>query len=135
MTDELMIEDDVVVPKTDFYLKLTDEAAMPDVLSDFYKQDYSTIVDPETGEESTQLEGLPYRVGSTADYAIDVVGVLTEATGVILTDPEGYEYPEMTALPGWHVNIRLSGEALRASVEALDVLYGVIPAKPRRVWL
>ena len=135
MTDELIIEDGVVAPKNDFYLKLDAEASMPSVLSAFYKHDYSTIVDPETGVESTQIEGEPYFVSSTADYAIDVVGVLHEATGNTLTDDDGMEYPEVAALDGWHVNIRLSSDAMRDAVEALDVSHGVTPDAPRRVWL
>ena len=136
MTDELMIEDDVVAPKTDFYIKLNSEADMPTVLSAFYKQDYTTIVDPETGEESTQIEGDPYLVSGTADYAIDVVGVIQKPTGVMLTDDEGMEYPEMAALDGWHVNLRLSGDGRRADAEALAA-YTVdpSPATPSRVWL
>ena len=134
MNDELIVED-AVAPKNDFYLKLDAEASMPSVLSAFYKQDYSTIVDPETGEESTQIEGEPYFVSSTADYAIDVVGVLHEVTGSTLTDDDGMEYPEVAALDGWHVNIRLSSDAMRDAVEALDVSHGVTPDAPRRVWL
>ena len=133
MTDELIIED-AVAPKTDFYLKLDAEADMPTVLSAFYKQDYSTIVDAETGVESTQIEGEPYLVSSTSDYAIDVVGVLHEPTGNTLTD-DGMEYPEMAALDGWHVNIRLSSDTMRDAAEALDVSHGVTPDAPRRVWL
>ena len=134
MNDELIIED-AGAPKNDFYLKLDAEASMPSVLSAFYKQDYSTIVDPETGVESTQIEGEPYLVSSTSDYAIDVVGVLHEPTGNTLTDDDGMEYPEMQALDGWHVNIRLSSDAMRDAVEALDVSHGVTPDAPRRVWL
>ena len=136
MTDELMIEDDVVAPKTDFYLKLNSEAEMPTALAAFYKQDYTTIVDPETGEESTQIEGDPYLVSGSADYAIDVVGVIQKPTGVMLTDDEGMEYPEMAALDGWHVNLRLSGDGRRADAEALAA-YTVdpSPATPSRVWL
>ena len=136
MTDELMIEDDVVAPKTDFYIKLNSEAEMPTALAAFYKQDYTTIVDPETGEESTQIEGDPYLVSGSADYAIDVVGVIQKPTGVMLTDDEGMEYPEMAALDGWHVNLRLSGDGRRADAEALAA-YTVdpSPATPSRVWL
>jgi len=126
--------DEVTGPKNDFLLKLDAEASMPSVLSAFYKQDYSTIVDPETGVESTQIEGEPYFVSSTSDYAIDVVGVLHEATGNTLTD-DGMDYPEMAAVDGWHVNIRLSSDAMRDAVEALDVSHGVTPDAPRRVWL
>jgi hypothetical protein len=106
---------EVTGPKNDFYIKLTNEAAMPTVLSQFYN---------EEGEF----------VSNTADYAIDVVGVLHEATGNTLTD-DGMEYPEMAALDGWHVNIRLSSETMRDAVEALDVSHGVTPDAPRRVWL
>ena len=109
--------DEVEAPKTDFYLKLASEASMPSVLSAFYDDE---------GEF----------VGNTADYAIDVVGVIQKPTGVTLTDDEGYEYPEMVALDGWHVNLRLSGDGRRADAEAL-VAYTVdpAPATPARVWL
>lgn len=101
---------------TDYYLKLDNEASMPTVLSDFYD---------EEGEF----------VSNTADYSIDVVGTLHEATGNTLTDDDGMEYPEMQAMTGWHVNIRLTGDAMRDTVEALDTSHGVTPELPMRVWL
>jgi len=52
----------------------------------------------------------------------------------MLTDPDGNEYPEMAAQPGWHVNIRLIGDVARAQVEALSA-YEVNPVTPERVWL
>jgi hypothetical protein len=110
-----MIEE-TVGPKTDFYLKLVSEASMSSVLSVFYDDE---------GEF----------VSNTADYAIDVVGVLHEPTGVTITNDEGMEYPEMEALDGWHVNIRLSSDTMRDAVEALDVSHGVTPDAPLRVWL
>ena len=100
----------------DFYLKLTSEASIPSVLSIFYDED---------GEF----------VSNTADYSIDVVGVLQEPTGVTITDDEGMEYPEMTTLDGWHINILLTGDVLRDETEALDVSHGVTPSAPKRVWL
>ena len=126
---------DEQAPKTDFYIKLASEADMPTALSAFYLQDYTTIVDPETGEESTQIEGDPYLVMHSLDYAIDIVGVIHEPTGNTLTDAEGNQYPETAPIDGWHINIRLSGDARRADVEALDALYGVTPNSPSRVWL
>lgn len=110
-----MIEEQDVV-KTDFYLKLTNEAAMSTVLSAFY-------------DEESNL------VGNTADYSIDVVGLLQEPTGDTLTDDDGMEYPEMAALDGWHINIRLTGDVLRDETEALDVSHGVTPSAPKRVWI
>ena len=132
MTEEV-IEPEVI--KTDFYLRLATEADMPTVLSSFYKQDTKTTVDEETGEETTTNVGDPYLVSNTSDYAIDVVGTLHEATGNTLTDDEGMEYPEMQAMSGWHVNIRLTGDAVRETVEALDTSHGVTPETPIRVWL
>ena len=130
MTDEVIID----APKRDFYLKLTSETEMPAVLSAFYQQDYVTNVDDE-GVETQVADGDPYMVTHTHDYAIDVVGTIYEPTGVTLTDSEGMEYPEMAAVDGWHVNIRLVGDAMRDVVEALDGAYGVTPNSPSRVWL
>lgn len=132
MTEEV-IEPEVI--KTDFYLRLATEADMPTVLSSFYTQDTETTVDEETGEETTTNIGDPYLVSNTSDYAIDVVGTLHEATGNTLTDDEGMEYPEMQAMTGWHVNIRLTGDAMRDTVETLDTSHGVTPEAPMRVWL
>ena len=102
--------------KIDYYLKLTNEASMATVLSDFYNEEGDLVT-------------------NTADYAIDVVGTLYEPTGNTLTDEEGMEYPEMQAMTGWHVNIRLVGDAVRETVETLDTSYGVTPDAPQRVWL
>ncbi len=131
MTEEVIIE----APKTDFYLRLSAESDMPTVLSDFYQQDYVTVVDEETGESSQIEDGESYLVTHSHDYAIDVVGTLHEPTGTMLTDEEGNEYPEMAPVDGWHVNIRLVGDAQRETVEALDTSHGVNPEQPMRVWL
>jgi len=130
MTEEVIIE----APKRDFYLRLSAESDMPTVLSAFYRQDYVTNVDEE-GVETQVEDGDPYMVTHSHDYAIDVVGVLHEPTGTMLTDDEGNEYPEMQAMAGWHVNIRLVGDAVRETVEALDETHGVTPETPMRVWL
>jgi hypothetical protein len=108
--------DETVGPKNDFYIKLTNEAAMPTVLSDFYN---------EEGEF----------VSNTADYAIDVIGTLYEATGVTLTDADGMDYHETVAVTGWHLNIRLLNDTNRTIVESIDELYGVTPGTPNRLWL
>lgn len=130
MTEEVIIE----APKVDFYLRLSAESDMPTVLSDFYTQDYITEVDEE-GVETQVADGDPYLVAHSHDYAIDVVGTLQEPTGTMLTDDEGNEYPEMQDMTGWHVNIRLVGDAKREEVEALDTSHGVTPEQPKRIWL
>jgi hypothetical protein len=110
-----MIEETEVI-KTDFYLKLANEASMTTVLSAFYNEDDEFV-------------------SNTSDYSIDIVGTLHEPTGNTLTDDEGMEYPEMQAMTGWHVNIRLTGNAVREAVETLDTSYGVTPDAPQRIWL
>ena len=110
-----MIEETEVI-KTDFYLKLANEASITTVLSAFYNEDGEFVL-------------------NTSDYAMDVVGTLHEPTGNTLTNDDGMEYPEMQAMDGWHVNIRLVGDAMRDVVEALDTLHGVTPEVPRRIWL
>jgi hypothetical protein len=130
MTEGVIVE----APKRDFYLKLTSESEMPTVLSAFYQQDYITNVDDE-GVETQVADGDAYLVTHSHDYAIDVVGTIHEPTGVTLTDSEGMDYPEMAAVDGWHVNVRLVGDAMRETVEALDATHGVTPNSPSRVWL
>ena len=110
-----MIEETEVI-KTDFYLKLANEASMTTVLSAFYNED---------------SEFVP----NTSDYSIDIVGTLHEPTGNTLTNDDGMEYPEMQAMTGWHVNIRLTGDAVREAVETLDTSCGVTPDAPQRIWL
>ena len=133
MTEEV-IEEVIDAPKVDFYLRLSAESDMPTVLADFYRQDYITSVDDE-GVETQVADGDPYLVAYTHDYAIDVVGVIQEPTGTMLTDDEGNDYPETAPVDGWHVNVRLVGDAMRETVEALDATHGVTPNSPSRVWL
>ena len=103
-----MIEESGI--KIDYYLKLTNEASMATVLSDFYNEEGELVL-------------------NTPDYAIDIVGTIYEPTGVILTDAEGLDYPEMQALTGWHLNIRTYND-MSAYEE-----YFVSPTTPSRKWL
>ncbi len=121
-------------PRTDFYLRLNSEADMPTVLAAFYRQDTTTEVDDETGEETVINVGDPYLVPNTKDYAISIVGTIHKPTGVTLTDADGNDYPETAPLSGHHVNIRIVGDAYRNAVEAIDATNGVIPQQPVRVW-
>ena len=105
---------DIEAPKVDFFIKLNSEADMHTAFVDFYQE----------GELVTH----------THDYAIDVVGVIYKPTGNMLMDAEGFEYPETAPLDGWHVNVRLSGDKVRESVEAIDALYGATPKSPSQVF-
>ena len=114
--DETIIE----APKVDFFLKLASEADMPTAFADFYRQDYVTVVDEETGESSQVADGEKYLVTHSHDYSIDLVGPIYEPTGNTLTAAEGNEYPEQAPVDGWHVNVRLVVLAIRETVDALD---------------
>ena len=59
--------------------------------------------------------------------AVDPVGVIHKPTGVMLTDADGIEHPEMAPVDGWHVNLSDSVPELAAfEIEA--------PATPARVF-
>jgi hypothetical protein len=118
----------------DYFLKLSTEADTLTALSAFCHQDTETTVDDETGEETVTNVGEPYLVQNTHDYAIDIVGVIYKATGVMLTDDEGNEYPETAPLDGWHVNLRLLNDTMLEAAEAINVQYGVVVNSPSRTW-
>ena len=56
----------------------------------------------------------------------DLIGVIHKPTGVMLTDAEGMQYPEMAALDGYHVNV------LEVTPELAP--YIVTPETPTRVF-
>ena len=141
MTEEPIIPE---APKRDFYYAFTDEAAAATALQPFYRQPQVQSVDPETGEklfdEETgepvmENDGDAYLVMHSHNHSFDIVGLIHEPTGNMLTDAEGMEYPEMAPIPGWHVNLRIRGDYMRDEAEAIDSQYGVTPTTPYRSWL
>ena len=60
----------------------------------------------------------------------DVIGTIYKPTGIMLKDKEGMEYPEMKALDGYHVNVRLGADEDDTILEA----YTIEPTNPVRVW-
>ena len=141
MTEELIIPE---APKRDFYYAFTDEAAAATALQPFYHQPQVQSVDPETGDklydEETgepvmENDGDAYLVMNSHNHSFDIVGLIHEPTGNMLTDADGIEYPEMAPIPGWHVNLRIRGDYMRDEAEAIDTQYGVEPKTPHRTWL
>lgn len=130
----------------DYYLKFPDEYTGLTALSDFSTgqlEEYDTITenlyenedDPEevTGTQEVTRE-VPVLNKFTHEHAIDIVGVIYQPTGVMITDEEGFEYPETAAVDGYHVNIRsLSGE-VNELIESKLSDYIVTPVTPNRVW-
>ena len=130
--------------KRDFYYAFPDEAAAATALQPFYFQpqiqsvDAETgerLFDPETGEPVMEDDGDAYLVTGSADHAFDIIGLIHKATGNMLTDDEGMEYPEMAPVPGWHINLRIRGDYMRDEAEAIDATWGVSPVTPHRTWL
>ncbi len=69
--------------------------------------------------------GLELPVGT----ALDIIGVIRAATGNTLTDEDGFEYPEMEPVPGYHANYR--GDELPEALAELEI---PAPDNPVRVW-
>ena len=123
MTEEPIIIEEA--PKRDFYFSFTDEAAAATALQPFYYQPVIKSVDEETGETVETPDGDPYLVKHSKGHSIDIIGVIYKAA------LEG----EMVPVPGWHVNLRILGDYMRAEAEAIDTDFGVEPATPHRTWL
>ena len=132
-----MTEEPITIeaPKRDFYYAFADEAAAATALQPFYYQPVITSVDEETGETVETPDGDPYLVMHSHNHSFDIVGLIHEPTGNMLTDADGMEYPEMAPIPGWHVNLRIRGDYMRDEAEAIDAEYGVEPVTPHRTWL
>ena len=141
-----MTEEPITIeaPKRDFYYAFSDEAAAATALQPFYHQPQVQSVDPDTGEklydEETgepvmENDGDAYLVMHSHNHSFDIVGLIHEPTGTMLTDDEGIEYPEMAPIPGWHVNLRIRGDYMRDAAEAIDATDGVSPVTPHRTWL
>lgn len=102
------------------YLRAADEAAMMEAL------DAAGLVDsdPETGDQI--IGGDPFKIRLT------VLPALQEPTGEALSDGEGFEYPEMTPVPGYHVNVLVHPDHEAAYRAALaDVLLDPEPETPQ----
>lgn len=62
-------------------------------------------------------------------YLTDEIGLIFKETGTMLTDPddESLTYPEMAAIPGWHIN-------MRGDVPAAIQPFVVQVNSPYRIW-
>jgi hypothetical protein len=69
----------------------------------------------------------------TGGAALDVIGVIYQPTGAMLTGQDGLPYPEMAAVPGFHANLRTESPLSDAQLVQLP-LVTPLPATPYRVW-
>lgn len=73
---------------------------------------------------ATEDSAFPSYIGTVA---VDPVGVIHKPTGNTLQDSDGNEYPEMTPVDGWHIN-------LSDSVPELSAFEIEPPTTPTRVF-
>ena len=126
--DEMILEEVVVIPRGDMYLKFADEA---EALSVLYEQatHFVTTYDEEgipTTTEEQLFDGDVPVMKLKWEMSIDVVGIIYKPTGKVLVAEEG-DVPEMAPVDGWHVNTRgqMPDELL---------VYATEPLTPVRVW-
>lgn len=116
-----------------YYIKTTDEASLWLALEEanLAVRDYdpedelnTRSADLDIEAEWTPTGAFDWRFTGTA---LDIIGSIYKETGVMLTDAEGMEYPEMTAIDGFHANIKAP-----AGIEGLPEV--VAPNTPYRKW-
>lgn len=98
---------------TPVYLRAADEAEMLAAL----QLAWLTKTD-ENGDEQPILTN------------VVMVGAMYKPTGQTITHPDGIEYPEMAAVPGYHANVLASDQA------TIDILAPVTttPTTPQYTW-
>ena len=107
-----------------YYLKAASEAALYEALeaAGLYKKVYA-----EYDEDGNPVGDYEWqRVGQ---YDLDVIGVMYTPTGTMLTSEDGFEYPEMTPIDGYHANIRGITAEQAAALPTIAA-----PATPNRIW-
>ena len=112
-----------------FYLKAESEEALWEVLEakglavKDYDPDDPLNQRPDDAEEWEPTGAFTHRF---TGIALDVIGTIYKPTGETLTDEEGFEYPEMAAIDGYHANL--------IADDAEDLPTIDEPATPYRVW-
>lgn len=114
-----------------YYLKTTSEDALWEALEaaalavrDYDLED-ELNVRPFDAQEDWQPSGaFEWRF---TGQALDIIGTIYKPTGVMLTDDEGFDYPEMQALDGFHANLKAD-----AGITGLPTIEA--PATPYRKW-
>jgi hypothetical protein len=100
----------------DIHLKFPDEATAIGLMLEVGLLDQVTDIEGNV----TNIQG--------QGQMIDIIGPIYKATGTMLTNQEGAEYPEMIDIGGWHVNMR--GEL----PEALMPYKITVTGTPYRIW-
>lgn len=108
----------------DLFLRFTDaDAATAALLAAGLLTETQAVID----SEGNVLIPAGY---APVNATIDTIGLIYKPTGNTITTDMG-DQPEMAALEGWHINVRLKADQ---ATPANLVQYQVTPANPVRVW-
>jgi hypothetical protein len=98
------------------------------------KNYYLKFKDQQDLESSLINVGLAEIINNTLTtkdgIELDVIGIINKPTGVMLTTNDGFEYPEMLPVDGYHAN--LIGELTKEQQKLLPLVSA--PKNPIRVW-
>jgi hypothetical protein len=117
-----------------YYLKAVDEQSLWEALEAAglahkqYDPQDPLNQPPETTEEAWEPRGAYDWVQDVE--MLDVIGTIYSKTGNMLTDADGFEYPEMVAQEGYHANLR--AELTDEQAAALPTI--AAPTTPMRIW-
>jgi hypothetical protein len=78
--------------------------------------------------EAGLLQQIGNQIVQGQGQMIDIIGPIYKPTGVMLDSEQGFEYPEMADIGGWHVNMR--GELPESIAPYKIVVSGI----PYRIW-
>ena len=78
--------------------------------------------------EAGLLQQIEDQVVQGQGQMIDIIGSIYKATGTMLTNEEGNEYPKMADVGGWHVNMR---GKLPESIKPYKI---TVTGTPYRIW-
>jgi hypothetical protein len=108
-----------------------------DILNDYFVKanDRNALLTALTGTSilHTDEDGNQFISGNKA-IGVDEVGTIYAPTGNMLVDDEGNEYPEITAVDGYHLNLRKMRDEADSIIQTLEDADLVIdpPATPAR---
>ena len=97
-----------------------------------YRNEDGTLADTIVNEDGAIVapEGTTPVVIRTPKFLnLDIIGDIYKSTGETTTDENGFVFPVMEKLDGYHVNIRTVDE----DASALEQ-FAVVPNNPVRVW-
>ena len=107
-TEMMMMEEQIPMFR-DYYLRFDNETAAQEML--YQRVPAKTEPDPNDPEKQIVTEWMQDEEGNEVweprYQNIDNFGLVQKPTGVMLQDEEGMDYPEMSPVDGWHVNVRV----------------------------